>query len=54
VRIDHLLEPEHPEEEIKLGKRPELHEAPTRAESSDEDSVAALVGDKQGESNDQR
>jgi hypothetical protein len=52
VRIDHLLEPEHPEKEIKLGKKPELHEAPTRAESSDEDSVAALVGDKQRESND--
>jgi hypothetical protein len=26
IRIDHLLEPEHPEKEIKLGKRPELHE----------------------------
>jgi hypothetical protein len=26
VRIDHLLEPEHPEKEIKLGKKPELHE----------------------------
>src|SRR5690349_17186782 len=25
VRIDHLLEPEHPEEEVKLGKKPELH-----------------------------
>ncbi len=26
VRIDRLLKPEHPEEEIKLGKRPELKE----------------------------
>src|ERR1700681_4077294 len=26
VRIEHLLKPEHPEEEIKLGKRPELKE----------------------------
>jgi hypothetical protein len=52
VRIDHLLEPEHPEEEIKLGKKPELHEDSSRAESSDPDSVAALVGDKQAESSD--
>jgi len=50
VRIDHLLEPEHPEEEIKLGKKPELHEEPARAGASDGDSVAALVGDKQAES----
>jgi len=52
VRIDHLLEPEHPEEEIKLGKKPELHEESARPDSSDEDSVAALVGDKQTESSD--
>jgi len=52
VRINHLLEPEHPEKEIKLGKRPELHEDSSRAESSDADSVAALVGDKQTESSD--
>jgi len=52
VRIDHLLEPEHPEKEIKLGKRPELHEDSPRADSSDADSVAALVGDKQTESSD--
>jgi len=52
VRIDHLLEPEHPEKEIKLGKRPELHEESSRAESSDEDSAAALVGDKKAESSD--
>jgi len=52
VRIDHLLEPEHPEKEIKLGKRPELHEESSRADSSDEDSVAALVGDKQAEPSD--
>ncbi len=52
VRIDHLLEPEHPEKEIKLGKRPELHEDSSRAGSSDADSVAASVGDKQPESSD--
>jgi hypothetical protein len=52
VRINHLLEPEHPEEEIKLGKKPELHEEPARADSSDADSVAALVGDKQTELSD--
>src|SRR5579859_7052502 len=52
VRIDHLLEPEHPEKEIKLGKRPELHEDSARAESADADSVAALVGDKQTEASD--
>jgi len=32
VRIDHLLEPEHPEEETKLSKKPELHEGPSSAE----------------------
>ena len=32
VRIDHLLEPEHPEKEMKLGKRPELHEDPSSEE----------------------
>jgi hypothetical protein len=50
VRIDHLLEPEHPEKEIKLGKKPELHEDSSRAGSSDADSFAALVGDNQTES----
>jgi hypothetical protein len=52
VRINHLLEPEHPEKEIKLGKKPELHEDSSPAASSDADSVAALVGDKQAESSD--
>ena len=52
VRINHLLEPEHPEKEIKLGKKPELHEESSRAGSSEADSVAALVGDKQPESSD--
>jgi hypothetical protein len=50
VRIDHLLSPEQPEKEAKLGKRPELHEEPAREGASDADSVAALVGDKQTES----
>ena len=35
VRIDHLLEPEHPEKEIKLGKRPEAHEDSLRGGSSE-------------------
>jgi hypothetical protein len=46
IRIDHLLSPEHPEEEIKLGKKPELHEEEARPGTSDADSVAALVGDR--------
>ena len=46
VRIEKLLSPEHPEKEIKLGKKPELHEEPGRAGASDADSVADLVGDK--------
>jgi hypothetical protein len=52
VRIDHLLSPEQPEKEAKLGKRPELHEEPAREGASDADSVAALVGDEQTESGD--
>jgi len=52
VRINHLREPEHPEKEMNLGKRPELHEDSSRAGSSDADSVAALVGDKRTESSD--
>jgi hypothetical protein len=36
VRIDHLLEPEHPEKEIKLGKKPELHEESSSVASSEE------------------
>jgi hypothetical protein len=52
VRINHLLEPEQPEKEIKLGKKPELQEGPARTESSDEDPVAAFAGDKQTESSD--
>src|SRR5579864_2983538 len=52
VRINHLLEPEHPEKEIKLGKRPELHEDSPRTDSSDADPVAALVGNKKAEPSD--
>ena len=36
VRIDHLLEPEHPEKEIKLGKKPELHEESASKGSSED------------------
>jgi len=49
VRIDHLLSPEQPEKEAKLGKKPELHEEPAREQASDADSVAALAGEKQSE-----
>src|SRR5579859_4620203 len=35
VRINHLLEPEHPEKEIKLGKRPEFHEDSGKGKRSD-------------------
>lgn len=34
VRINHLLEPEHSEKEIKLGKRPEVHDGPSIASST--------------------
>jgi hypothetical protein len=34
VRIERLLSAEHPEKEIKLGKKPELHEDSSRADSS--------------------
>jgi hypothetical protein len=34
VRINHLLEPEHPEKEAKLGKKPELHDAPSTASAA--------------------
>jgi hypothetical protein len=34
VRINHLLEPEHPEKEIKLGKKPELHDGPSIGSST--------------------
>jgi len=43
VRIEHLLSPEHPEKEIKLGKQPELREDAARAGSSE---------DKRGQSSD--
>jgi hypothetical protein len=47
VRIDHLLEPEHPEEEIKLGKRPELQE--TSSESKRTESIEKTRSvDKEG------
>jgi hypothetical protein len=50
VRIDHLLEPEHPEKEIKLGKQPELHEEPARAGASDAESAAGSSEESQNES----
>ncbi|MCU1255356.1 MAG: hypothetical protein JWM83_1655, partial [Candidatus Angelobacter sp.] len=38
VRIEHLLSPEHPEKEVKLGKQPEMQEASVPAASSRADS----------------
>jgi hypothetical protein len=38
VRIERLLSAENPEKEIKLGKKPELHEDSSRAASSPADS----------------
>ena len=35
VRIEHLLSPEHPEEEIKLGKQPELQETPSESKRTE-------------------
>jgi len=54
VRIEHLLSPEHPEKEIKLGKQPELQEDTARAgssedkraQSSDRDGKQTEQGDK--------
>jgi len=49
VRIEHLLSPEHPEEEIKLGKQPELHEDSSesrRTESGDKEISASDDKDK--------
>src|SRR5689334_3539221 len=48
VRINHLLSPEHPEREVKLGKRPELHEEPSTASS------AGSSEDKRSEPTDQK
>jgi hypothetical protein len=49
VRIERLLKPEHPEEEIKLGKRPELKEdlpESKRSESDDKEGKKNEPGDK--------
>ena len=54
IRIDHLLSPEHPEKEIKLGKKPELQEEPARAGASDEDSAAASSEEKRSASTDKK
>jgi hypothetical protein len=40
VRIEHLLLPEHPEKEIKLGKPPQMQEDPSRKDSTHADSSA--------------
>ena len=35
VRIEHLLSPEHPEEEIKLGKQPKWQETPSESKRTE-------------------
>ena len=45
VRIDHLLSPEQPEKEAKLGKTPELHEDLSSANSSEEKRSGSDVKD---------
>lgn len=59
VRINHLLEPEHPEKEIKLGKRPELHEDSSSEASEEKRNASAdkkdtRVESKRTESGDQK
>ena len=49
VRINHLLEPEHPEKEIKLGKKPELHEDSSSAASDEKRNASADKEDKRVE-----
>jgi len=54
VRIEHLLEPERAEKEVKLGKQPELQEDSSRAGSSEEKrSASADKEDKRVESVDE-
>lgn len=52
VRINHLLEPEHPEKEIKLGKKPELHEESSSAASEEKRNASADKKDTRAESAD--
>ncbi|MCU1218989.1 MAG: hypothetical protein JWN42_186 [Candidatus Angelobacter sp.] len=51
IRIEHLLSPEHPEKEVKLGKQPELHEETARAGSSERSEAA---GEQPKESEEKR
>lgn len=53
VRINHLLEPEHPEEEVKLGKKPELHEDSSAALSAEKRSGSAEKEDQRVKSVDE-
>jgi hypothetical protein len=46
VRIERLLEPEHPEKEIKLGKQPELQEDSAGAGSSEDKRTESGEKDK--------
>lgn len=54
VRIEHLLSPEHPEEEIKLGKPPELQETPSESKRTESVDKTKSVDkeDKRSESGD--
>jgi hypothetical protein len=56
VRIEHLLSPEHPEKELKLGKQPELQETPSeskrtesvdKTKSVDKEDKRTELGDKE-------
>src|SRR5882757_505411 len=53
IRIEHLLSPEHPEKEVKLGKQPELHEETARAASS-EDERSEAAGEEARQSEEKR
>ena len=53
VRIDHLLSPEHPEKEIKLGKKPELHDESSSAASGEKRNASADKEDQRVESVDE-
>jgi hypothetical protein len=46
VRIDYLLSLEHPEEELKLGKPPELQETPSESKRTEPDDTGLHDKDK--------
>jgi hypothetical protein len=55
VRIEHLLAPEHPEEEVKLGKKPKLPaERDDKEESAAADAVQARPADAKPEKSEEK